>query len=423
MNNKLFPRTLAFLCFLFGLLTTSLFQQASGQQESGQAATRLAGEPPSSKTPKTDLLNQRLKEAGNNAAQLRLALEKCKSSDEETACLRFLIENMPKEDLQTLQGEFLIKNIRTALQARSDNAWSRKIPFDVFLNDVLPYASVNEKREDWRTDFYKRFKGLVKNCQTSGEAAQELNRQIFQILQVKYSTQRKKPDQSPSESMESGLASCTGLSVILTDACRSVGVPARVVGTPLWVNKRGNHTWVEVWDEGHWKFTGACEYNSSGLNRGWFAGIASQADSDQMIHRIYATSFKKTDQHFPMVWKRQSKEVPSVDVTWRYTGKPKPKAAGEFTVAIRLVNQVGQRVKLPILITAPNGQTIASGTTRDESNDANDFFEVNLKPGSYNASIPSPSWSGNNGKTTFPIVVQPKDNQIHQLQLRKDGQK
>ena len=57
------------------------------------------------------------------------------------------------------------------------------------------------------------------------------------------------------------------------------------------------------------------------------------------------------------------------------------------------------------------------------NNDANDFFEVNLKPGSYNASIPSPSRSGNYGKTTFPIVVKPEDNQIHQLQLRKDGQK
>ena len=91
--------------------------------------------------------------------------------------------------------------------------------------------------------------------------------------------------------METGLASCTGLSILLVDACRALGIPARIVGCPLWVNKRGNHTWVEVWDEGVWKFTGAAEYDSKGLNRGWFAGTASTCDSTKPVHCIYASSF------------------------------------------------------------------------------------------------------------------------------------
>ena len=36
--------------------------------------------------------------------------------------------------------------------------------------------------------------------------------------------------------METGVATCTGLSILLVDACRSVGVPARIAGTPLWSN-------------------------------------------------------------------------------------------------------------------------------------------------------------------------------------------
>ena len=79
--------------------------------------------------------------------------------------------------------------------------------------------------------------------------------------------------------MESGRATCTGLSIILTDACRAVGIPARAVGTPMWSNGRGNHTWVEIWDNG-WHFLGADEYDAKGLNHGWFTGDASQAKAD-----------------------------------------------------------------------------------------------------------------------------------------------
>ena len=231
--------------------------------------------------------------------------------------------------------------------------------------------------------FTDKFKDLVVDCTTAGEAAQELNKNVFQILNVKYSTKRKRADQSPSESIETGLASCTGLSVILADACRAVGVPARLAGTPLWINKRGNHTWVEIWDGESWKFTGACEYDPKGLNRGWFAGIAAQADSSNPIHRIYATSFRKTDIHFPMVWKRRSKEVPAVDVTWRYIGSPKPKAVGEFTVAFKTLDKEGKRVSVDVVVKDEAGKEMGSGQTRNESNDANDFFELNLKPGNY----------------------------------------
>src|SRR6478752_4758171 len=48
-------------------------------------------------------------------------------------------------------------------------------------------------------------------------------------LKVGYSTERRAANQSPSESRESGKASCTGLSILLSDACRSVGIPARLV--------------------------------------------------------------------------------------------------------------------------------------------------------------------------------------------------
>src|SRR2546430_17325083 len=134
---------------------------------------------------------------------------------------------------------------------------------------------------------------LNKVCKTPSAPAELLNRAVFPRHKVGYSTARNKPHQSPRESIASGKASCTGLSILLSDACRSVGVPARLVGTPLWANKPGNHTWVEIWD-GDWHFTGACEADPKGLDRGWFTGNASQAKKDDPRHAIYAASFKKS---------------------------------------------------------------------------------------------------------------------------------
>src|SRR5205823_3793059 len=176
---------------------------------------------------------------------------------------------------------------------------------------------------------------LIKDCKTPAEAAQLLNRTVFPKLKVKYSTGRKKPHQSPRESMDTGLASCTGLSILLSDACRSVAVPARLVGTPLWANKSGNHTWVEIWDDG-WHFTGACEPDPNGLNRGWFVGNAAQAQKDSPQHAIYAASFRKTDVSFPLVWAPDRKDVYAENVTDRYaksTGE-KPGLSKEQTEQI-----------------------------------------------------------------------------------------
>ncbi len=211
-----------------------------------------------------------------------------------------------------------MENVDLAYKARKQVPWGDKIPEEVFLDNVLAYANVDELRDPWRKELYDLCMPLIKDCKTPSEAAQLLNRTVFPKLKVKYSTGRKKPHQSPRESIETGLASCTGLSILLSDACRAVAVPARLAGTPLWANKSGNHTWVEIWDNG-WHFTGACEPDPNGLDRGWFVGNAAQAKKDVPEHAIYAASFRRTSVSFPLVWARDSREVYAENVTERYT--------------------------------------------------------------------------------------------------------
>lgn len=319
-----------------------------------------------------------LARAGTNRAQLEKALTDVPA--DQRAGMEFLVANLPDRDLKSLSAAFLLKNTALAYRAREGVPWGKDIPEEIFLNDVLPYANVDETRDDWRGEFYDLCLPLVKGCRTPAEAAQALNRQLFGKLKLKYSTARKAPNQSPRESIEQGKASCTGLSIVLVDACRSVCVPARLVGTPLWANKRGNHTWVEVWDKG-WHFTGACEADPAGLDRGWFVGDAAQAKKDSLEHAIYAASFRRTRTHFPLVWAWDDKSVPAENVTDRYTTKSAP--AGETArLLVRVVNAAKARVAVPVTVTdAADPKARFEGTSRGEMADRNDLIGFALKPG------------------------------------------
>ncbi|PIX48006.1 MAG: polyhydroxyalkanoate depolymerase, partial [Armatimonadetes bacterium CG_4_8_14_3_um_filter_66_20] len=99
------------------------------------------------------------------------------------------------------------------------------------------------------------------------------------------------------------------------DACRACCLPARLVGVAAWTGKRGNHTWVEVWDNG-WHFLGASE--SEKLDEGWFAADAAKANTHEPLNQLYASSWKRTAVHFPLVWDVGIDWVSAVAVTGRY---------------------------------------------------------------------------------------------------------
>ncbi len=279
------------------------------------------------------IVAEKLARAGENAIKLATAI--IDAPPEQREAVGFLIANMPESDLKTLGGDYLLTNVKYAYLAREATSWGRAIPKELFFEDVLPYASINERRDDWRKDFYDRFLPIAKECSSPGEAVKRLNVEVFKTFNVAYhATKRPKPDQSPYESIQAGFASCTGLSILLIDAARAVGIPARMVGTPRWTDNSGNHSWVEIWDR-EWSFVGACE--PSKLNEGWFLDKASKADETKPNNRIYATSFKSAETYFPMVWKRTSKDVPAEDVTRRYTLRRKvtfkaPGTPGEITI-------------------------------------------------------------------------------------------
>jgi transglutaminase-like putative cysteine protease/pimeloyl-ACP methyl ester carboxylesterase len=325
----------------------------------------------------SDATEQALTQAGTNRTELVTALEKVPAT--KRAEIQFLIENAPAPDLQTLSAAFLLNNITLADEAFAAASWHDQVPPDIFLNDILPYACVNETRDGWRPMLQKICAPLVVDSKTPGEAAQKINENIFKIVNVRYSTARTKADQSPSESMVNGLASCTGLSILLVDACRSIGVPARLAGTPMWTDMSGNHSWVEVWDNG-WHFVGASEPDPKGLDHAWFQQKASQAVADVPLHAIYAASFKKTVLAFPLDWAPDIHWVNAVNVTARYASKTIPVASEKVRLLVKVIES-GNGHRLAADVTVDNITNSAvhfAGESKDESADMNNVlsFEV-----------------------------------------------
>lgn len=327
------------------------------------------------------LLDAALEKAGENRAELEKAITEIPRKQKEG--MAFLIAYMPERDLTTLTGDYLLKNVELAYVARDRFAWAKSVPDSIFFNDVLPYANAGETRDDWREDFYMRFSPYVENCKTLEEAVFAVAKNAHPELEVEYSTARRRADQSPTESLEISIASCTGLSILLTDAFRSVGIPSRLAGT-IWHDDRGNHTWSEAWIDGQWYFL---EYYFEDLDRAWFLADAGKATVGDPRKAILAASYKPTGKLVRLAWNGRAGEVPGYDVSQRYIDIANEVFSGKLADGNHTVlkvkaytdkkNTSRSEDRVKVMVDAFKGETeqIGGGSTAGPTQDMNDVLE------------------------------------------------
>ena len=364
------------------------------------------------------LLDSAMVRAGDNASELLKALEETEKSRKEG--MAFLISFMPERDLTSLTADFLLENVEYAYLARDQYPWCTALPDSIFFNEVLPYANITETRDPWRKEFYERFSKYVKDKDHIIDAIFAIADTIKDEVQVEYNTKRSKVDSSPKEAMAEHMATCTGLSILLSDAFRSVGIPSRLAGTAMWTNFKGNHTWSEVWVDEKWQFI---EYYPDSLNKSWFLADAGKADPKNPLHWIYAVSYKPTGQYyyagvstmhlveqldlnlFPEAFRsryermkqfaKENPEEPYVwghNVTQRYmdlyrSSLENTRLAGDEIMANFVVFEneesqgSGSRVSSPIDI-KQGDKNIYFGYSPRTTDDMNDFMKMRLKKGS-----------------------------------------
>jgi transglutaminase-like putative cysteine protease len=193
-------------------------------------------------------------------------------SVEQTDGLKFLYAFMPLSDLADYSGDFFLANVDMALLSRSEAAWGKQIPEDIFLHYVLPPRINNENLDSFRIIYYDELKERVRGLNLK-EAALEINhwcheKVIYQPADIRTS--------APMSTILSARGRCGEESTFTTAALRTAGIPARQVYTPRWAHNDDNHAWVEIWDNGQWYYLGACEPEPV-LDRGWFTEPARRA--------------------------------------------------------------------------------------------------------------------------------------------------
>lgn len=283
----------------------------------------------------------------------------------------YLVTHLPERDLENLPPAKLAENIALAYQARAEVPWGASLPDDVFLDAVLPHASLTEPRDPMRAEFHDKYLPLVRDCRTPGEPALRMNKTLFKDYGVTYNTRRLRTDQSSKESIAQGMATCTGLAIMLVEACRSVGVPARVAGIASWPGRGGNHTWAEVWDAGAWHFVGAAEPDEKGLDHAWFVGDAAKAVKETPRNAVWAATYRATGALFPLAWNARAR-VNGENVTDRYRrGAPESPAAAQPRLMVE-VRQGGRRVEAEVtVLERSTGSAKLAGTSLGPEADIN----------------------------------------------------
>jgi Transglutaminase-like superfamily len=250
--------------------------------------------------------------------------------------------------------------ITLALDAKVAYPWTDGLPKDVFMDYVLNYANLNEARTNWRpllVDALKFNESDLWRNQGEGADVSSVTTWVNTHLWARlgrggepiYFKSRQTPlIFDPMSIVAFGYASCTGTSILFCNALRSVGIAARVAGTPAWYGNRtqGNHNWVEVWDNGkgsggggRWKFLEpspalpTVDTLDADPCRRWFCDPSRYPAS-----RVYAAKLSKAKTapaaatpasvvdgsedcdcgHFPLAWEWDCRDVPAVDRTDYY---------------------------------------------------------------------------------------------------------
>jgi hypothetical protein len=244
------------------------------------------------------------------------------------------------------------------LMADNSSAFFANVPLQVKLRYLLPYASYHEARTNWRPMMFARFKGLVDGAQSTVEAMTRLitpgltsktapavanwTAHVWDTYPahpqgpvLQWASSTNPPVIAPADFAVYGYGSCTAWASLISYIARSVGIPARQVGTPCWNGGQFaglaksnpnvtqcwhgqsggvsggpflyNHNWVEYWNDqtSQWVFvnvppgnptpnTGICSFSyDTGCDYNATTGCAVVlgAGAAMQDHEIFAPTW------------------------------------------------------------------------------------------------------------------------------------
>lgn len=249
------------------------------------------------------------------------------------------------------------------LQA-GDYPWSDAVPAEIAAASIIPDTVLDEIPCDWRPALTPLVAPLVKDCTTAREAVLAISTGIGKATGAYYSRERSKHNMNVLETLREKKISCTGQSILLVCALRSVGIPARAVGVHTWNHIEGNHTWAEAWFDGAWHMI---EMGERDFNTPWVMEYIGMLNPRHPFQRILAASPSGKSTWWPKKLANDGKltNFAAEDVTERYMQLARRwyATAGipENTQRILIDLQPRPEIAPAVEIINENGEVISSG--------------------------------------------------------------
>ena len=153
-------------------------------------------------------------------------------------------------DITTINSAFLINNIELAFKAWQ-KPWAREVAFIDFCRYILPYRAQSEPLSHLRQAMMERFVPILKaaDVTTPLEAAKVLN-EYFRVNKVmRYRATGLPFYPTIDETYRSGFSACEGLTDLGVFIMRAAGIPVTVDIT-IWTKMDLAHNWAVVLDNG-----------------------------------------------------------------------------------------------------------------------------------------------------------------------------
>lgn len=259
--------------------------------------------------------------------------------------------------------------------------WSNTAPAAIAAAAIEPDTVVDEIPCDWRGVLTPMIAPLVKDCASAREAVLAVSTGLGKATGAYYSKERSKHNMNVLETLREKKISCTGQSILLVCALRSVGIPARAVGVHTWNHLEGNHTWAEAWFDGAWHMI---EMGERDFNTPWVMEYIGMLNPRHPFQRILAATPQGSTTWWPGILAKKGNLVnfAAEDVTQRY-----------MQIARRWYAQAGipentQRILIDIQprpdnapmveLVDENNQVISSGQLPTSRNDMRYFTRLTL---------------------------------------------
>lgn len=256
--------------------------------------------------------------------------------------------------------------------------WSGAAPAELVREAVEPDTVAQETPCDWRPVVTPMAEAIVRDCTTAREAVLALAAKLPAVSGVYYSVERRKPSMNALEALDEKKVSCTGQSIFLICALRSVGIPARMVGLLTWNHVLGNHTWAEAWFDGAWHMI---EYNEHDFNTPWVMENIGMLDPKEMTQRIQAVS-PSGDEPYLTAFVLDKRLLPAVNVSDRYAQLAREwyDRSGTTAAGQRLMVDCEQRAEtaLPVRVETEAGACVSADTLPTTKDDVRRFARLTL---------------------------------------------